>query len=142
MDVRVHDMVVALFRYADEYQDGFAYLRDYDTHMQDWLEHQRLDAEQLKRYMLAGLFYYYRALNHLGENLRTTQVGWFDLQNPNTTKYLQFQTFNLVFGRPINTTKEYLALLQAGSIEQLGWIYNNLFAFVIEGLPDQLQQGS
>ena len=89
-----------------------------------------MDDEQLTRYMLVGLFLHYRAANHMGNEFTTNTFGEYGqaILPPKTIQ--QFLTINNQLGHSIDTTDEYLRLLQTQDVASFT---QNLFDFVVRG---------
>ena len=134
----MYDMIIELFRYSPKEREVFPYIDAYMTALENWLRENRMNDEQLVRYMLVGLFLHYRAANHMGDDFKTITYGEWNraILQPKTIQ--QFKTINKYLDHPIESTEEYLRLLQSKNVVNFT---EHLFDFVVMG-PSHLTNQS
>ena len=124
------DMIIKLFWYSSKERELFPYIDAYMTSLEKWLGENQMDDERLVRYMLVGLFLHYRAANHIGDDFKTITYGEWNRAVLGSNTLQKFQTINKYLGHPIETTDEYLQLLQ---IKDVAKFTESLFDFVVIG---------
>jgi hypothetical protein len=126
----MRDQIIELFWYSSKDRELFPYIDAYMIALENWLGKNQMNDEQLVRYMLVGIFLHYRAANHVGDDFNTITYGEWNRAIFSKKTIQQFQTINQYLGHPIDTTEEYLQLLQ---IKDLSKFTRSLFDFVVIG---------
>jgi hypothetical protein len=134
----MNDMIIELFKYSSKERELIPYIDAYMTVLENWLGENRMNDEQLVRYMLVGLFLHYRAANHMGNDFNTNTYGEWSRAILSSKTTQQFKTINKFLRHPIESTDEYLRLLQ---IKDVVDFTKRLFDFVIMG-PSHLKNQS
>ena len=126
----MNNKIIELFSYSSKERELFPYIDAYMTSLESWLGENQMNDQQLVRYMLVGLFLHYRAANHIGDDFNTITYGERSRAVVNSKTLQMFQTINNYLGYSIDTTKEYLQLLQARDIANF---IGSMFDFVVYG---------
>lgn len=127
--------VIKLFSYTEDEQQTFPYLRAYTRKINPMLPVVIANTDMTERFMLAGLFLTYRAFNHMGISMTTDtdSLNW----EYDTIHTERLQTYKLITGKEIQTSRAYLDMLKLNPIKiiliisfQTGLM---LYRFVIYG---------
>ena len=116
--------IIKIFSFNKKEKEIFDFLNEYENKIKDWLKENNFNKEQLLRFMIVGLYPYYRAYNHRGEDFTTI------IENRNTSNNIEvFVIFNSYYNNQIKDTEEYLNLLTLD--EKLEISPEDFFNFVV-----------
>jgi len=134
----MNHIIIELFKYSSKERELFPYIDAYMVALENWFGENQMNDEQLVRYMLVGLFLRYRAANHIGNDFNTITYGEWSRAILSSKTIQQFEIIKKSLGHPIESTDEYLRLIQ---IEDVVDFTKRLFNFVIMG-PSHLKNQS
>jgi len=100
--------VLRLFSYTEEEQKAFPYLREYMRRVRPELASVLAAPRGRERFMLAGLFLTYRALNHSGDGISTDTSG----MSPDSIHARRLEAFRRITGREISDPLKYLRMIR------------------------------
>jgi hypothetical protein len=117
-EVTRDDEVLEFFSYSDNEQEMFPFIREYMRKIKPKLPQILEDQEGRERFMLAGLFLSYVALNHLGENM-TTETDKSDLISENNLHLQRLEAYKRLTGKSIESTAQYLRMIRLSIIKRI-----------------------
>ena len=126
MDKKEYNEIINIFSFNNEIRKRYSKLNDYMLLISNWLKKNKLNTEQIIRYMLMGFYLSYRASVHMSTTFTTKKEDY-----KNDEIRLKCKFFNKINTKPLVSTKEYIDLLNIKDILYFRGL--NMFKFVIDG---------
>ena len=98
-----YDEIIAIFSYTEDDQEAFPYLRVYMQAITPKLPQILENDKRRRRFMLAGLFLTYRAINFQGDSM-TTEFNVENRSGPGAN----LLAYKRITGEPIKNTLDYV----------------------------------
>lgn len=131
----IYDDIIKYYGYNALDRELDSYIDDYMISINNYLKDNRLDIEQLKRYMLIGLWIDYRAGNHNGSGMSTSieMIKRNQRMNPKRKeqRIYRFNLFNDLFGEQIESISDYLEKVSPLTIFNI--TSQAMYDFVVKG---------